>query len=369
MKPPINLSRRVAVTPWHVQAKVALAAQREWEPAVLRMIADERSVTADRVAEHLLAGRTSVAKRLLGTCESLGLAREVSRGAFELTEDGARAAETGEILIPEDGTWTLWHSLDRMLPSSVVALEPFQEPSTVADVQRSKRSPPMRKFVRLSDAVRGLRGQTVAILHGDHRRVRFDELRPQGEEAAEAYPHLTLELALSATHASARVRGTLNRTPIDLGLPPTGPSHDDAWTALLSAAGMMDRWDESAGVLRVGFAETSIDERKTFARDLAVRRPTIGAWGTFDDTVIKGVRLAPATPADAEAWATWRLLQAVQSTATRERFADWSRTAAAPFGVPSPPTPDRATLAKLARDEGRPTPTYWRLQAAEDWNL
>ena len=368
MKPPITLSRRVAVTPWHVQAKVALAAQREWEPAVLRMIADEGSVTAARVAEHLLAGRTSVAKRLLRTCEALGLAHEV-RGAFDLTEDGARAAETGEILIPEDGTWTLWHSLDRMLPSPVVALEPFQDPATFDDVQRSKRKEPMRTFVRLSDAVRGLRGQTVAILHGGHRRVRFDELQPQGEEASEAYPRLTLELALSATQASARVRGTLNRTSIDLGLPPTGPSHEDAWTALLSAAGMLDHWDESAGVLRVGFAETSIDERKTFARDLPVRKPTIGLWGAFDDTVINGVRLAPATPADAEAWATWRLRQAVQSTATRERFADWARWAAAPFGTPAPPTPDRATLATLTRDEGRPTPTYWRLQAAEDWNL
>lgn len=369
MKPAITLSRRLAVTPWHIQAKVALAAQREWEPAVLRMIADERSVTADRVAEHLLAGRTSVAKRLLRICEALGLAQESGRGAFALTEDGERAAQTGEILVPEDGTWTLWHSPDRMLPSSVVALEPFQDPATFDDVQRSKRNEPMRKFVRLAEAVRELRGQTVAILHGDHRRVRFDELMPQGEEASDVYPTLTLTLTLTEDQASARVRGTLNRSPIDLGLPQTGPTYEEAWTALLTSAGMGDRWDEPAGVLRVSFEETSVDERKTFARNLTVRRPTIGAWGTFDDTVIKGVRLAPATPADAEAWAMWRLRQAVQSTATRERFADWSRTAAEPFGALAPSTPDRATLAALTRGEDRPTPTYWRLQAAEDWNL
>jgi hypothetical protein len=369
VKPTIKLSRRIAVTPWHIQAKVALAAQREWEPAVLRMIADERSVTADRVAEHLLAGRTVVAKRLLRTCEALGLAHEIGRGAFELTEDGARAAQTGEILIPEDGTWTLWHGLDPMLPSSVVALEPFQDPATFDDMQRSKRKEPVRKFVRLSDPVRGLRGQTVGILHGHHRLVRFDELQPKGEEAADDDPTLTLTLTLTEDHASARVGGTLNRTPLDLGLPQTGPSYEEAWAALLASAGMVDLWDESAAVLRVSFEETSVDERKTFRRDLTVKRPTLGGWGTFDDTVIKGVRLAPATPADATAWATWRLRQAVQSTATRERFADWSRTAAEPFGSPAPPTPDRATLATLARDEGRPTPTYWRLQAAEDWNL
>jgi hypothetical protein len=369
VKPTIKLSRRIAVTPWHIQAKVALAAQREWEPAVLRMIADERSVSAERLATDLLAGRTAVAKRLLRTCEALGLAHEVGRGAFELTEDGARAAQTGEILIPEDGTWTLWHSPERMLPSPVVALEAYQDPATLDDVQRAKSKQPMRKFVRLTDAVRDLRGQTVAILHGDHRRVRFDELMPQGEEASDAYPTLTLELELTERQATARVRGTLNRTPIDLGLPQTGPTYQEAWIALLAGAGLVDLWDEPEGVLRVAFAETSVDERKTFSRDLTIKRPTIGAWGAFDDTVIKGVQLAPATPADAEAWATWRLRQAVQSTATRERFAEWSRTAAEPFGALVPNTPDRATLAALLRGEGRPTPTYWRLQAAEDWNL
>lgn len=369
MKPAITLSRGIVVTPWHIQAKVALAAQREWEPAVLRMIADERAVTADRVAEHLLAGRTSVAKRLLRICETLGLAQEGARGAFALTEDGERAAQTGEILVPEDGTWTLWHSSDRMLPSAVVALEPFADSATRDDVVRSKRNEPMPTFVLLSEPIRGLRGQTVTILYGEHRRVRFDELRPKGEKASDAHSSLVLELELTERQATARVRGTLNRSPIDLGLPQTGPTYEEAWTALLTSAGMVDRWDQPAGVLRVSFEETSVDERKTFARNLTVRQPTIGAWGTFDDTVIKGVRLAPATPADAEAWATWRLRQAVQSTATRERFADWSRTAAEPFGALAPSTPDRATLAALTRGEDRPTPTYWRLQAAEDWNL
>jgi hypothetical protein len=369
VKPTIKLSRRIAVTPWHIQAKVALAAQREWEPAVLRMIADERSVSAERLATHLLAGRTAVAKRLLRTCEALGLAHEVGRGAFELTEDGARAAQTGEILIPEDSTWTLWHSPERMLPSPVVALDPFADSATRVDVARSKRNEPMPTFVPLSEPIRGLRGQTVTILYGEHRRVRFDDLRPKGEKASDAHSSLALELELTERQATARVRGTLNRTPIDLALPQTGPTYQEAWTALLAGAGLADLWDEPEGVLRVAFAETSVDERKTFARDLTVKRPAIGAWGTFDDTVIKGVRLAPATSDDADAWATWRLRQAVQSTATRERFAEWSRTAAEPFGRLAAPTPDRATLATRERGEGRPTPTYWRLQAAEDWNL
>ena len=369
MKPTIVLARRVAVTPWHLDAKVALAAQREWEPAVLRFIADAGEVTPKHVAEQLLGGRFAVARRLLGICEGLGLVEQSSLGAYVLTEDGAHAAASGEILIPESGTWTLWHSADRMLLSPVIALEPFADLSTSADITRNKRREPMRKFVLLPGGVRDLRGKTVSILHGPHRRVRFDDLRPNGEDASDAYPSLTLELELSITHASARIHGTLARRPIDVGLDQTGPSYDEAWQALLASASVLDRWDEAAGALRVRFDETTDEERKNFTRTLVVRRPSVGTWGTFDDTTVNGVWLAPATPADAEAWATWRLRQAVQRMATRELFATWSRTAVEPFGVPAPTLPDRAALAALTRSNDRPTPTYWRLQAAEDWNL
>lgn len=80
-------------------------------------------------------------------------------------------------------------------------------------------------------------------------------------------------------------------------------------------------------------------------------RPSIGAWGAFDDTVIQGLPLAPRTSADAAAWARWRLVQAVQDTATSDRFTTWAQKAVEPFGTPAPITPTRAE-----RPQARP----WR---------
>lgn len=369
MKPMIKLSRLLPVVPWHIVAKVGLAAEREWEPAVLRLVSDEGYTTATRLAEHLLSGRKPVAERLLRACAGLGLLIERPGYRYELTESGRSSVQTGEILIPESGTWTLWFSPDRLLASPVLALEPYQEPTTFDDQQRSKRNEAPRKFVRLSDEIRAIEGQTLSVLHGKYPRVRFDELKPQAEFGVVGDTRLTMAVEMTQDRTAAAVHGKLGKQEINLRLAEPGLHHEEAWSALLASADILDRWDVEREVLRVSFDETTIAERANFRRDVAVKRPSIGAWGAFDDTVIQGVPLAPRTSADAAAWARWRLVQAVQDTATSDRFTTWAQKAVEPFGTPAPITPTRAELAAQLRGDARPDPIYWRLQAAEDWNL
>lgn len=368
MKPTLKLSRPLVVEAWRVVAKVGLAAEREWEPAVLRHVADDGGTTVDRLAAHLLNGRKAIAERLLRGCVALGLLHD-ERGAFRLTDSGLAAAETGLLLIPEEGTWTLWFSPDPLLPSPVVGLEPYREPSTYDDQQRARRNEAPRKMVPVPDAVRAIAGKTVPLLQGKHRSARFDELQPKGEEGELGGTRLVVNVEISGQRTLASMRGKLGTSDLDVRLPPPALSYDAAWTALLAAAGVLERWDRANEVLRVAFDETTAQERATFRRDLAARRPMIGPWGRFDDTVIQQVSVAPRSAADAAAWARWRLVQSIQDTATRGRFADWSREAAAPFAGAGLLMPTRGELAAQVRGAERPGPVYWRLQAAEDWNL
>jgi hypothetical protein len=369
VKPALRLSRQLPVEPWNIVAKIALETEREWEPAVLRIVFDEGPTSAARLAEHLLSGRRAVAERLLRACAGLGLLQERSDHTFELTESGRSSVESGAIFVPEHGTWTLWFARDRLLPSPVLALEPYQEPTTFDDQQRSKRGERPRKFIQLPDAVREIESQILPVLHGRYPRARFDELGPQAEHGVVGETRLTMEVELAPDRTTATIRGELRGQAITLGIAEPDLRHKDAWSAVLTAAGVLNNWDAEHDVLRVSFDDTTVQERASFRRDLAVRRPSLGAWGTFDDTVIPRVPLAPRTPADAEAWARWRLVQAVQDTATRDRFAVWAKNAVEPFGAPAPTTPTRATLAAHVRGDARPEPIYWRLQAAEDWNL
>ncbi|MBK9032048.1 MAG: hypothetical protein IPL61_12115 [Myxococcales bacterium] len=252
----------------------------------------------------------------------------------------------------------------------MLALEPYAEPSTFDDQQRSKRGEAPRKFVGLPEAVRVIQGRPVPVLHGKYPRARFDEFKPQVEPAAPDDTRLTMTVELMPARAVATVRGRLGRMQVDnLGIPEPGLHHDEAWSALLTAAGLRDRWDAGAEVLRVSFDETTDRERASFQRDLTIKKPSIGAWGTFDDTVLERVPLAARTPADAAAWARWRLMQSVRDTATTARYAEWAKDAVTPFGSLAPVLPTRAALAAELRGRGKPEPIYWRLQAAEDWNL
>lgn len=369
MKPPIQLSRSLPIGPWHIVATVGLAAEREWEPAVLRLVFDEGGTTATRLGEHLLSGRKPVAERLLRACVGLGLLREGSGDTYELTESGRSSVETGEILIPESGTWTLWFSPDPLLASPVLVLDPYQEPTTLDDQQQGKRNEARRKIVSLTEQIRAIEGQTLGVLHGKYPRARFDSVKPQAEFGSLADTRLTTAVELTPEHTVVSIRGTLGKQEINLRLAEPALRHDEAWSALLTSAGVLDHWDAEREVLRVSFDETTVAERAGFRRDIIVKRPWIGTWGVFDDTVIRGVPLAPRTPADAAAWARWRLVQAIQDTATSDRFAAWTQKSVEPFGTPAPVTPTRVELAAQLRGDARPDPIYWRLQAAEDWNL
>ncbi len=281
--------------------------------------------------------------------------------------------ESGAIFkSPSHGTWTLWFASRQPLRSSLCSRSnwPHQEPSTFDfDQQRSKRGERPRKFMQLPDVVREIESQILPVLHGRYPRARFDELRPQAESGAMGETRLTMEVELAPDRTTATIRGKLRAQAITLGIAEPGLRYEDAWSAVLTAAGVLNDWDADHNVLRISFDDTTVQERASFRRDLAVTRPSLREWGTFDDTVIPSVPLAPRTPADAAAWARWRLVQAVQDTATRDRFAAWAQNAVEPFGEPAPTTPTRATLAAQLRGDARPEPIYWRLQAAEDWNL
>ncbi|MBK9032047.1 MAG: hypothetical protein IPL61_12110 [Myxococcales bacterium] len=95
MIPTIKLSRPLAVESWNLVATVGLAVERQWEPALLRLVSDEGPTTAARVGDHLLGGRKAIAARLLRACAGLGLLVEGPGYTYALTDSGNSAVATG----------------------------------------------------------------------------------------------------------------------------------------------------------------------------------------------------------------------------------------------------------------------------------
>jgi len=364
MNSPITLKRAVRVEGWRVTGTIAVAAKREWEPALLKLAVQRGSVTPDDIVGELLGGRSGVARRLLEICARLRLLAEQGRGVWVPTEAGKETARTGVVLVPERGTWTLWGASDPLLATAIVAVSPWREPSAFDERGKGAR----RSIQALPPWLTQAMGKRIDLLGGEHRVIRIDELG----EAARGEPvdtHASLHATLSVTSARTRLQlaGTLDEIDVAADALPPAVSYDETWSELLHHTGLERQWDRHRRALWVAFAETSEAERGDMTRALRVERPELGGLGRFDDMVVGPVPIRPWSRDDAAAWGEWRLAQGMKDYLSDDALTAAWRTAVAPFEDIAPVCPSRSELAARARGQDRPPPNYWRLQAPADW--
>ena len=173
----VILERSVTVGCWRVVGQVAKSQQRtELMPVLLR--ADENDGTDARdLAEHLFfesRSRRVVAERLLRIATAYGLVEEGGRD-FVLTEAGKQAIHTGEVFVPEDGAWTIWASNDPALPSPVLGIEPWNEPTAFHEiVEKNGKNAEERRYESPPDWLRTIVGTTVRPANGHRAAIRIE---------------------------------------------------------------------------------------------------------------------------------------------------------------------------------------------------
>lgn len=365
MNSPITLQRTIPLEGWRVTGTIAVAAKREWEPALLKLAVERGTITADVVVGELLGGRSGIARRLLAICERLGLL-EARRGVWAPTASGVETARTGIVLVPERGTWTVWGALDPLLATPVVAVTPWKEPPAFDEHRKDTR----RSIRALPPWLTGAMTTTIHLLGGMHRAVRIDDLGKNAKgEPVEANASVRAALAVMTSGNRLHLEGGVEDAEIAADATAPAVGYEDVWTALLRHAGIEPRWDAHRRALWVEFKDTSQAERTSMSRSLRIARPALAGLGTFDDVVVEPVPLRPWSKDDAVAWGEWRLMQAVKDYVSDEALADVWRVAVAPFEDLSPARPSRAALAARARGQDRPPPAYWRLQAHADWPM
>lgn len=366
MNSPITLERTLTVVGWRVTGTIAVAAKREWEPALLKLAVQRGVLTPEVVVGELLGGRSGIARRLLGICQRLGLLMEERRGSWVATEAGKTTARTGVVLVPERGTWTVWGATDAILAHAIVAVAPWREPSAFDERGKDARRSIQGLPAWLTQAI----GTPVDLLGGQHRAVRIDDLgKAMRGEPVDAGASLRATLSVTPAGSRLHVAGTLDGIEVAADVPPPAVTYEEAWSAILHRAGLEHRWDGHRGALWVAFSETSAAERSGMTRALRVERPEVGRLGQFADVVVDPVPLRPWSKDDAAAWGEWRLMQGVKDYVSDEALAAAWDAAVAPFADLATPCPTRSELAARARGSDRPPPAYWRLQAPADWSM
>lgn len=406
----IVLERSVPVRCWRVVGQVAKADKRPELIPVLLRVRETGGTDASDLAGHLLfeaQSRRVVAERLLRIAHDYGLVKkkeaepengplsiwanggsrqsfgsliaslaepsayeeirgaEERDGVFALTEAGETAIDTKEVFVPRHGTWSIWVSDDPLLRSPILRVDAWKEPSAYDEIRR-KESENARRRARLPDWLHDVAGTPIKP-PTQSAAVRIDELQGQAE-AVDGRLRLTWNVGEGRLQLNGTLEGQVIAT--ELEAPPVSP--DQVWSALLhEEQTLLWRWDEDRQKLRVKFDETEETERETMTRDLRFESPKIPDYGEFETLNVREVPITPATEADAQSWANWRLRARVRDYATSTRYAAWREEAAAPFVPYEIELPSRSELLDKLWNQtaDRPEPRAWRLAAAEDWNL
>lgn len=371
MNEDIVLTRPVDIRGWRVVGLVAKAGKRrELEPILLR--ADEAGGTsAEDVAEHLLVeprSRKVVAERLLRIGAALKLLEKRGDRRFVLSEDGRRALDSGQVLLPEQGAWTVWASDDPLLPVPILRLESWDEQKDAFSESLRDRDE-KRSFVSLPDWLGDVqRMEFVPPASSDGVAVRIDDLE---EKAESAEPSASLSLEWNVSRGRLFLRGEWDGETVDAELEAPRVTPSEIWDALLDGEGLMEHWDDERGALTVLFEDTTDSERESMSRELEFRKPRVPGYGEFDSLVLSGTPIAARSRDDARKWSSWRLNARVRDFATAGRYAAWRKEAMEPFAGYGLELPARAELAASEWESiiGRPGPRAWHLVAAEDWEL
>ena len=386
MKFTINLQRPVEVRAWRFQGEVGILQPQPWVVAVAKMAAElDGSVSTEDVSRQLLGGRFPIALGLIQQCLTLNLLEEYHADGiakYRLTEFGRRAAERGEVFVPQPGTWTLWVTEDDMLDERLLLLEPWREPSALDEVGRNRHIGLNRDFVSAPRWLRELEGREIQLPMGEHRLVRILSILDQIEDANSGNLSVHFHLNSSAANTHVRLIGSLpqpkrkgkDQAPepkvFDSSARKIATTFEECWQALLECEGLSEKWDAQLGALQVSFPAID-NERRTLLGEQHFNYPGIPGLGFFNATQVRDIPLSPATETDAHKWAHWLLREKITTYASERQFKQWSEEACAPFIKWQPTLPARKELAARYRpkDGNTPSQIFWNLQAPHDWNL
>jgi hypothetical protein len=351
-------AKRSEIAPVLVWASSQVAQRHGLDPAAL--------------ASELLgpgAGMVTVAKRLLLICRDLRLVNDDLTG---LTDDGVRAAQSGHVLQPEKGEWTVWVCEDPLVEFPIVGIAPRTADVNGNDREPRRRNGPRPRAEPMPGWVLWAQNRAASLL-ADGQLARFDDISAPAIETSG-----TDELQLFWTpggEPEAHAVGVIGpKARVDEPLPVSElPSKDQVWAGLLGSRRIAQSWDSRRSALCIPFkATTTDDERLNMRTSLTFKSPTVERFGEFRDLTVPDITLCPDSDQSASEWARYQIVSQLGGVQTEKVFAALSARVRGVFDGWTVQMPSRESLATdlAARHTGGPrSRAYWAIQSALDWGL
>jgi len=377
----ITLERNIEIRAFDVEATIAVGRERPEFLAIAQLASQwNRPLSGEDVTRELLGNLPKqVGWRVVDRCIALGLLeREGPRGPARLSEAGRAALETGQVLVPEEGTWRIYLADDPLLEPRLIHVQRFVSPDARHERQGLRSPSHSRQLDQGAEhKTPGPIGQAAqtgqvwsSYATGQPFQVRTvtgkgvfaskDKLQITVDWAPEASPELFLRGKLELPAGTGGKWCNIDRT-----LPPTAPltsmSYDDLWKRLLAEgsgvrSNVIDHWCKYSGrlVLPVLFEQCVSDkERREMRREVAVPALSFDALGSFDASTLAGVEMIPINDEDAEDWLHWFQWDGVKDYAIPEQLRELGRLLRErfPHHAPQPLEPEDMLIKAVENPE------------------
>ncbi len=387
----VKLSRHLTVMVFDAKMQISRPQKRPDLTAILyRARENGKGTNAIDLCKHLLNGRPDrVGQTLLKRCEELGLLQRADdeRAYDELpspetyfvpTPEGEEAIRQHEVFMPEAGRFRIWVTNDPLLAANrLISINPVSEENPARKGTDTETTLPED----LPPLITSLQGQIVVVPGNNHaqQRVRIDEISEQGIKVDSKVSVMADWIVSDTAIATLSVSGNLGVFKLNNHqLPPPPYPWEKVWNQLLGKS--IHEWVKGSrgNVLLTDFADSSLSDKEklTIKRTLKFRKPSFHELGSFDDTQVDGIPLAPRTDKDAWEWAEWMLEQMVVHHIQGKEYQELVREVQDLFPDNKLILPDQPTLARriaererrLNKELGpsRLPSAYWFLQAPID---
>lgn len=373
------LHRNINVFCWNVKATISKKAKRDDLMPILKRAQENNGTYSRDIADHLLGeeiGREIVGFRLLSICESLNLLEnrgEKNLPRYFLTEEGERALYSRYVMVPEEGTWTIWVSDDSLLKYPILYIEPFSEVSVSDELRGNKKKDSKArndKFEKTPHWLRNACSITSMPAAIGNEQIRLDHIDTKIERV-ENNARLALEWRPEIN--SLKLNGSIKKYPVNSTPEAPEISFSDVWQELLENEQLWHQWQEAKERLLVSFDLTDHIERSLLQQRLKFVKPNIEKVGSFDQ-IHRKVAIFPQSQQDAQHWAEWKLQNEINTYATEVEFAQWCQKTLNLFeeysdAIELPTRNELAIDAWQNRYDRKNTSTIWHLMAVEDWGI
>jgi len=367
----ISLSRNVKLHCYDILMDMGIKTDKRPDIVAVTKRAQELggSITPEIICKDLInrPKAISAGRNILQRCQDLDLFDDRGR----LTEEGQRTAEEETVFMPETGTYRIWFTEDPLIPNKFITFKPVFDGSIRSDVFTNGNAKEKKnELVNLPDWIQQCTGKEVRAL-GDGKIIKIYSMEATVRRVPNHSKNFDVILEIPQfLQPSLKIKSSTWEEPLDVKSLPINIEFDAIWRSLLGD----DQHQWTGNHFQIPMDQITDSEKKLFRKDMPLTSPMLEHLGTFSDTVVLDVPIAPISPEEANLWANFLLHQRIQQYMNPQEYNQLSDEIVSrdEFGYfqdsVSLPGQHQMSQSFFGKDSSK-SKQYWYLQAPLDLTL